>query len=217
MLSDLLSLSSLPSVKHIALALASLLLYRLLVWGVWRPLSSPLRALQVAPGGKGFAGHQEVFMSSVFLLTQISADFVRYGTGSLWYKWRQQMGLTFAIKGYFWVHRRVYTVDPRAISYILSKPNIYGKTETGRAMIKRFMREGLIHAEGDRHRLQRRTAAKLFNRLGLKEAEAEIQEAMELVCPSAISASKLIMLSCKTSYAKSAPTQIFTPLTCETI
>lgn len=100
---------------------------------------------------------------------------------ALYAGWKKAMGSTFTIKGFFWVLRRLYSVDPRVIAQIYANPDIYAKSKMARDTLSKFMRAGPFNAEGERHRLQRKVAAKLFSGSGLRRAEEQMGELMDVV------------------------------------
>lgn len=66
------------------------------------------------------------------------------------------------------VHHRVFTIDPRAVSHIMGSPYVYEKPMILRSVLKRYMSEGLIVAEGHRHKVQRKIVQRLFSRNALR-------------------------------------------------
>lgn len=90
--------------------------------------------------------------------------------------WITTFGPTFMVRGPFGVHHRLFTLDPRALSHVLGQTSVYTKTDLLRTLIRRWMKEGLITAEGERHRLQRKVAQRLFSRSGLKGMGGVVQD-----------------------------------------
>ncbi|KZT61467.1 cytochrome P450 [Calocera cornea HHB12733] len=70
-------------------------------------------------------------------------------------EWAERYGGTFKVRlllgGY-----RVCTLDPRAITYVLSHTDIYPKPEYLQHMLSAVVGKGLLIAEGDDHKRQRR-------------------------------------------------------------
>ncbi|WVQ99007.1 hypothetical protein IAU59_006139 [Kwoniella sp. CBS 9459] len=128
---------------------------------IWRPLTSPLRELPHPPGGRGLVGHAAQIMD---LHTSIVND------------WIDTLGPTFRINGPFGLNHRLFTLDPRALNHVLSQTDTYTKSPMLRDLVRRYMKEGLIVAEGERHRIQRKVAQRLFSRNGLKSMGAVVQE-----------------------------------------
>lgn len=91
-------------------------------------------------------------------------------------QWIKTYGSTFMVRGPFGVHHRIFTVDPRALSHILQHTNIYTKSDLLRGLVRRYMKEGLIVAEGERHKAQRKVSQKLFSMGGLKSMGQVVQD-----------------------------------------
>lgn len=53
----------LPTVGEAGITFLLYILYRACRWGIWAPLTSLLRRLQLAPDGGGWMGHQLSFNS----------------------------------------------------------------------------------------------------------------------------------------------------------
>lgn len=80
------------------------------------------------------------------------------------------------VHGPFGVHHRIFTIDPRALSHVLQHTNIYTKSDLLRDLVRRYMKEGLIVAEGERHKVQRKVSQKLFSMGGLKSMGQIVQD-----------------------------------------
>jgi cytochrome P450 len=65
-------------------------------------------------------------------------------------------------------HHRIFTLDSRAVSHIMANPYTYEKPLILRRVLKRYMSEGLIIAEGHRHKVQRKIVQRLFSRNALR-------------------------------------------------
>lgn len=90
--------------------------------------------------------------------------------------WIASLGATFRVQGMFWAHHRLWTIDPRAVTHVLSKPYEYRKPDLLRALLCRYMKEGLIPAEGERHKEQRKVVQKLFSGGALRSYGGLVQE-----------------------------------------
>ncbi|EIN04552.1 cytochrome P450 [Punctularia strigosozonata HHB-11173 SS5] len=108
---------------------------------IWERKRSPLRKLQ------GPASPSWAFGNFAQLLTG--------DTGRLQDSWLQQYGKTMKVSGFF-NRDRLFTVDPRALNHILTHSTDFQKPEVGRYNLGRIVGEGLLIAEGDAHRRQRR-------------------------------------------------------------
>lgn len=95
--------------------------------------------------------------------------------------WVASLGPTFRVQGMFWAHHRLWTIDPRAVAHVMSKPYEYRKPSLLRKLLCRYMKEGLIPAEGERHRVQRKVVQKLFSGGALKTYAGLIQEKVHQV------------------------------------
>jgi cytochrome P450 len=67
---------------------------------------------------------------------------------------------------------RVFTVDPKAISHVLMRSDLYWKPESLRRDLIRMMGEGVLVAEGDKHRAQRRLLNPAFGPGQVRELTA---------------------------------------------
>ncbi|WVQ78508.1 hypothetical protein IAT38_000594 [Cryptococcus sp. DSM 104549] len=128
---------------------------------VYKPYTSPLKKVRGPPGGYGAQGHTAEIMD-------LQGDEV--------HQWIDTYGPTFLVRGSFGVHHRLFTLDPRALTHVLTNTNIYTKSDLLRNLVRRYMREGLIVAEGERHKLQRRVTQKLFTMGGLKGMAQIVQD-----------------------------------------
>ena len=81
----------------------------------------------------------------------------------------------------FWVHHRLWTIDSRAVAHIMSKPYEYKKPAILRRALMRYMKSGLIPAEGERHRVQRKVVQKLFSGQSLRAYAGLIQHKADQV------------------------------------
>ncbi|KZO98276.1 cytochrome P450 [Calocera viscosa TUFC12733] len=70
-------------------------------------------------------------------------------------KWTQQYGATYKMPGLFAVYR-LNTVDPRAVAHVLSHTENYPKPVHLRTLLGATLGQGLLIAEGETHKRQRR-------------------------------------------------------------
>nr|KIR46690.1 hypothetical protein I312_04179 [Cryptococcus bacillisporus CA1280] len=77
---------------------------------------------------------------------------------------------------HFGVHHRIFSIDPRALNHVLKHTNIYTKSDLLRDLVRRYMEEGLIVAEGERHKVQRKVSQKQFSMGGLKSMGQVVQD-----------------------------------------
>ena len=97
----------------------------------------------------------------------------------------EQHGPTFQVRGPLYVHHRLFTLDPRAVSHIMAQPYVYEKPVILRRVLKRYMSEGLIMAEGHRHKVQRKIVQRLFSSNALRSmSEVVGEKASEVSLPS---------------------------------
>ena len=95
--------------------------------------------------------------------------------------WVTSLGRTSRVQGMFWVHHRIWTIDARAVAHIMSKPYEYRKPAILRRALMRYMKSGLIPAEGERHRVQRKVVQKLFSGQSLRAYAGLIQHKADQV------------------------------------
>ncbi|EIN06514.1 cytochrome P450 [Punctularia strigosozonata HHB-11173 SS5] len=109
--------------------------------GIWVRARSPLRNLRGPPSASWIYGNFAQILSG--------------DSGLVQDEWIKQYGPTFKVNGLF-NSNRLYTIDPRALSHILSHSVEFQKPALGRYNLGRIVGEGLLIAEGDAHRRQRR-------------------------------------------------------------
>lgn len=80
------------------------------------------------------------------------------------------------VRGPFGVHHRIFSVDPRVLNHVLKHTNIYTKSDLLRDLVRRYMKEGLIVVEDERHKVQRKVSQKLFSMGGLKSMGQVVQD-----------------------------------------
>lgn len=69
--------------------------------------------------------------------------------------WAREYSGTFRIRGMLGTYQLI-TTDTRALSHVVSAPDIFKRPESERNGIKKFFGEGVLYAEGQQHRDQRR-------------------------------------------------------------
>ena len=80
------------------------------------------------------------------------------------------------VRGLFYVHHRLFTLDGQAVNHIMSQPYLYEKPMILRKLLKRYMKDGLISAVGQRHKLQRKVVSKLFSAGAMRDMIGVIEE-----------------------------------------
>ncbi|EJU01812.1 cytochrome P450 [Dacryopinax primogenitus] len=109
------------------------------IFGFLQRFRTPLRRLRGPPA------HSLIFGNTKRLVEDDSVE----------EQWLQEYGATYATRVIFgnW---RLNTIDPRAVAHILSHTEIYPKPEPTKAMLRSAIGEGLVVAEGETHKRQRR-------------------------------------------------------------
>ncbi|ODO10981.1 hypothetical protein I350_01581 [Cryptococcus amylolentus CBS 6273] len=142
-----------------------LALLAFVVWAVhiflYKPLTSPLRHLPCPEGGWAVGGHIDHILD---LGSEVPNQ------------WIDELGPTFMVRGFFAVHHRIFTVDPRALDHVLQNTDVYTKPDILRSLVKRYMKNGLIVAEGTRHRIQRKVTQKLFSTVSTRAMGVLVQD-----------------------------------------
>ncbi|WVQ87196.1 hypothetical protein IAS59_000919 [Cryptococcus gattii] len=154
-------LEQLPSLQLLTTTGSIFALIWLLHVFVYKPFTSPLKNVPCPPGGTGSQGHIAEIMDL---------------QGTKIYDWIKAYGSTFMVRGPFGVHHRIFSVDPRVLNHVLKHTNIYTKSDLLRDLVRRYMKEGLIVAEGERHKVQRKVSQKLFSMGGLKSMGQVVQD-----------------------------------------
>ncbi|KAK8869546.1 hypothetical protein IAR55_000113 [Kwoniella newhampshirensis] len=150
-----------PTVLEILLLGLAYLGYLIFNTFVYKPCTSPLKDLPGPPGGTSRNGHVN--------------DIINMHSNTV-LEWIDTYGPTFLVRGPYGVHHRIFTVDTRALNHVLSHDSIYTKTGIVRRLIRRYIKEGLLVSEGDRHRVQKKVAQKLFVGNGFKGTGVMVRE-----------------------------------------
>ncbi|KAJ8495118.1 hypothetical protein ONZ45_g12995 [Pleurotus djamor] len=115
-------------------------------------LSSPLRHLPGPPNTRFFLGNiQEVFD--------------QYTAAN---EWIDTYGPTFQVKGPFGISR-LFTLDPKAQGHILMNGDLYERPLIGRQSLARVVGPGLLVAEGEAHKRQRRVMNPAFGNSQIRD------------------------------------------------
>ncbi|KZV95952.1 cytochrome P450 [Exidia glandulosa HHB12029] len=126
------------------LGVGSFVAYNVLssVYNYWVKSRSPLRALpQPKESANWMYGHMEVMLNSE--------------SNEVQERWIKELGGTFAIRSLFGTYQLV-TTDTRANTHVLFASHIFQRSDAVRRATKRMLGEGILYAEGERHRDQRR-------------------------------------------------------------
>ncbi|KAJ3512993.1 hypothetical protein NLJ89_g3199 [Agrocybe chaxingu] len=98
----------------------------------------------------------------------------------LYEKWTEKYGTTFKFKAFLGVNR-LYTTDPKALSHIFMNSMIYQKPEPARYHLSFLLGNGILIAEGEKHRQQRRIMNPAFGPAQTRElTEIFIEKSIEL-------------------------------------
>ncbi|KAJ1300945.1 hypothetical protein OPQ81_003371 [Rhizoctonia solani] len=82
--------------------------------------------------------------------------------------WLEEYGSTLRYRGFLSSYR-LFTVDPRALTYIMSQPGSFPKPENVRRNLADVLGEGLLFSEGETHKRQRRIMNPSFGPLQVRE------------------------------------------------
>lgn len=143
--------------------------FKALAWAL-HPYFSPLRHVPGPPNPSLLYGNFK--------------DIWKHDMGVIRDLWAQEYGTTFKFKGFFSVRPsvctrnssdtkvqrdRLYTLDPRAINHILTHSTEFTKPPMVTNNLSRILGEGLLVAEGDVHRKQRRIMNPAFGPAQIRE------------------------------------------------
>ncbi|KAJ7144759.1 cytochrome P450 [Mycena crocata] len=133
---------------------------------VYNEFNSPLRHL---PGPK-----------STHLLFGNLKDIWKAENSVLHEKWVQEYGPTLKYKAFFGM-TRLYTTDTGALNHFLTNSVIYQKPEEARYNLARMLGRGVLVAEGDEHRQQRKVMNPAFGAPQIRELTGIfIEKSLEL-------------------------------------
>ncbi|KAJ7123213.1 cytochrome P450 [Mycena filopes] len=133
---------------------------------VYREYTSPLRHL---PGPKSphffFGNFREIWKAENSVMHE---------------QWVREYGPTIKYKGLFGI-TRLYTTDSKALTHFLSNTHIYQKGENERKVLTRILGPGILIAEGDVHRQQRKIMNPAFGAPQIRElTEIFVKKSIEL-------------------------------------
>ncbi|KAF8626325.1 hypothetical protein AX15_004986 [Amanita polypyramis BW_CC] len=95
-------------------------------------------------------------------------------------KWVSVYGPTLRYNGPLGM-TRLFTVDTKALAHIIMNGSIYQKTDVARYALGQLLGEGLLVAEGDKHKQQRRVMNPAFGMSQIRElTETFVEKAIEL-------------------------------------
>ncbi|TFK35549.1 cytochrome P450 [Crucibulum laeve] len=122
---------------------------------VYRELCSPLRDLPGPPNKSLIYGNfKEIWDSESHAAAHE--------------KWEETYGKTLRYRGFFGVNR-VYTIDTKAVSHILINYFDYQKPEAATYNLRKLLGEGVLLAEGEMHKRQRRVLNPAFGPSQIRE------------------------------------------------
>ncbi|KAG9128435.1 hypothetical protein FRC07_012543 [Ceratobasidium sp. 392] len=148
------------TLRNLIYLVGGVILVRILQWLYWpvRRLFSPLRLL---PGPKSesvlFGNMRRIFSNPNLVVQE---------------QWAKEHGTTFAYRGVMMRCQqsyRLFTLDIRALTFILSEPESFTKPKNLRQGIVGLLGQGLFFAEGDTHKRQRRIMNPAFGSLQIRE------------------------------------------------
>ncbi|KAG8920224.1 hypothetical protein FRC02_001101 [Tulasnella sp. 418] len=122
-------------------------------------------------GGHWFYGHEQ--------------DAVNTDCGEWFRSNADELGLTYAMNAGFFNPDILVTLDPAALTHILSK-NVYDyvKSPVIRPLIERLLGRGIVWAEGEEHRRQRSVLASVFTAEAVRSSDEEIRSATDKLTAS---------------------------------
>ncbi|KAJ7494426.1 cytochrome P450 [Mycena galericulata] len=133
---------------------------------VWQELRSPLRHLPGPKSAHWFYGNLKEIWKSENSLVQEA--------------WVEQYGRTLKYRA-FANTTRFFTTDTKALNHFLTNTNIYHKPATTRYNLGRIVGPGVLVAEGDQHRLQRKIMNPAFGAPQVRElTEIFVNKSLEL-------------------------------------
>ncbi|CAG7850455.1 SubName: Full=Related to Cytochrome P450 {ECO:0000313/EMBL:CCA72147.1} [Serendipita indica DSM 11827] len=150
LLQDYVSLPSVSWTSALAVGALGVVIFSSVdfVWMILRPRFSPMRALKGPSGGSLFFGHLKLAGNQQPVGAWHRAQLKKYGH-------------VLCYKG-FMNQDRLLTTDLKAIQHILTNSAIYHKPYEARYSLSRLLGRGLLFAEGNEHRRQRRIMASTF-------------------------------------------------------
>ncbi|KAG8963091.1 hypothetical protein FRC03_003456 [Tulasnella sp. 419] len=125
-------------------------LYRFFVTFVLDPIRSPLGRLPGPPAPGWMTSHLRLILSPT-------------SSPSIHEKYMKAYGKSFRIRGFGYFDDRLVTLDPRAITHILSNVALYEKPWQSQRVISNLIGNGLLSSEGMHHKKQRKVMNPAFS------------------------------------------------------
>ncbi|UZJ52007.1 hypothetical protein CBS101457_001327 [Exobasidium rhododendri] len=142
----------------LSILLVTLIVYAVLRSFIYSNFRSPYRNLRKPPlkGAWSFVvGHLP--------------ELQKGGASECQLRWSKEYGRLVVYRGLF-CQERLFTTDPAALRHILiSKPYLYPKPAAIQSALQNFVGNGLLTAEGDVHRRQKRVVGKAFTASAVKQ------------------------------------------------
>lgn len=145
----------------------------LLAWAAYKigrilllPYTSPLRGLPGPPASSWLFGNVNELMGT--------EDFALYS------EWLEKYGPTMKLNSWFKIPK-LFTIDTRAMNYVLSHSQEYPKPERSRHNLVQILGNGLVVAEGELHRRERRIMNPAFGPAQIRElTEIFVEKSQQL-------------------------------------
>ncbi|CAE7228755.1 unnamed protein product [Rhizoctonia solani] len=119
-----------------------------------RKLFSPLRELPGPPNESFIFGNlKRIFASPNSIIHE---------------SWLEEYGSTIRYRGFLSSYR-LFTVDPRALTYVMAQADSFPKPENVRRSLADVLGEGLLFSEGETHKRQRRIMNPSFGPVQVRE------------------------------------------------
>ncbi|WVQ75739.1 hypothetical protein IAR50_005370 [Cryptococcus sp. DSM 104548] len=103
-----------------------------------------------------------------WLFGQIAAAFLTSSPNAAYIQWHKSLGHTIKYRTQFGSYH-ISTIDPTAISYILHHTEIFGKPLPIRNWLRVRIGNGLVGAEGDHHKRQRKAMTPGFSPAAIRD------------------------------------------------
>ncbi|KAI6096692.1 cytochrome P450 [Pisolithus croceorrhizus] len=114
------------------------------------------------------------------MLFGVSTELFRSSdTGSMFEAWAKEYGVAYEIP-MLWGQKRIILCDPKAVAYFFSRDTrSYVGTPAHKATVARMIGKGLLWAEGESHRRQRRSMAPSFNSTAVRKLSPAIHKTVD--------------------------------------
>ncbi|KAG8959799.1 hypothetical protein FRC03_007465 [Tulasnella sp. 419] len=139
-------------VAAISVVLASGMIYRY----TWPKKKSQLADLPTPPNPHWFWGHLPKVIDTTN--NQRIAE-----------EWAETYGDNIAVDGLIFTQKKLWTLDPKTIGYVLSKASLYPKPEDSIIALEQITGNGLLVVEGDAHKRQRKVLNPAFSPARIRE------------------------------------------------